>query len=134
LKEVAPVAGRVFFVSQVPVIREDTESNLRELVTWHMKHRKDLPLFYPDSAEPLRKQAVAAAESETKSFSNLSVLRPDLLFYKDDGTIRYESGQAFFYADSNHLSEMGAEEVRSQFRNAIAQAVSGSSRQADIAR
>jgi peptidoglycan/LPS O-acetylase OafA/YrhL len=127
LTEVSPVAGRIIFVSQVPVVRDGDQANLRELVTWHMKHNNSLPIFYPDSKEPLREQAVSIAEADTASFSNLRVLRVDLPFYKGDGSIRYESGRAFFYADGDHLSEMGAEVVRGLFRSAITEANPGSS-------
>jgi hypothetical protein len=122
LMEVSPMAGRVIFVSQVPAVRDGDYANLRELVTWRMKHINSLPLLYPDLKEPLRKQAVSIAEADTASFPNLRVLRADLPFYRGDGSIRYESGRAFFYADGDHLSEMGAEVVRSLFRSAITEA------------
>jgi peptidoglycan/LPS O-acetylase OafA/YrhL len=127
LTEVSPVAGRVIFVSQVPAIRDGDQANLRELATWHMKHDHSLPLFYPDSKEPLRKQAISIAEADTASFSNLRVLRADLPFYRDDGSIQYESGRTFFYADGDHLSEKGAEVVRGLFSSAITEAKLGSS-------
>jgi peptidoglycan/LPS O-acetylase OafA/YrhL len=129
LTEVSPVAGRVIFVSQVPVIRDGDQANLRELATWHMKHNNSLPLFYPDLKEPVRKQAVSIAEADTACFSNLRVLRADLPFYRGDGSIQYESGRAFFYADGDHLSEMGAEVVRGLFKSAITEANLGSSSQ-----
>jgi hypothetical protein len=107
----------------VPVVRDAGQSNLREVVTWHVKHENSLPLFYPDRNEPLREQAVAIAEADTASFPNFRVLRADLPFYEGDGSIRYESGRAFFYADGDHLSEMGAEVVRGLFKNAITEAI-----------
>jgi peptidoglycan/LPS O-acetylase OafA/YrhL len=123
LMDISPLAGRVIFVSQVPVVRDAGQSNLREVVTWHVKHENSLPLFYPDRNEPLREQAVAIAEADTASFPNFRVLRADLPFYEGDGSIRYESGRAFFYADGDHLSEMGAEVVRGLFKNAITEAI-----------
>lgn len=130
LTDLAPMAGRVIFVSQVPVIRDADQSNLRELVTWHMKHENRLPRFYPDLNEPLRTQALSIAQTQSASFPNLRVLRADLPFYKGDGSIRYESGRAFFYADGDHLSESGAEVVRGLFKSAITEANPASSFQA----
>jgi hypothetical protein len=130
LQEIGTTAGRVIFVSQVPVIRSSNTINLREMVTWRMRAEKKLPRFDPDLNEQLRKQALAAAEAATTSFPNLRVLRPDLCFYREDGSVRYESGRSFFYADGDHLTQAGAELTRDMFRGAIAEATSGSSSQA----
>ena len=129
LMEVSPTTGRVIFVSQVPAIRDDDQFNLRELVTWHMRHENRLPVFYPDLDEPTRKQTLAITEAETESFPNLRVLRADLPFYKKDGSVLYASGRAFYDVDETHLSEAGAEVVRGLFKSAIAEASHGSFRQ-----
>jgi peptidoglycan/LPS O-acetylase OafA/YrhL len=129
LMEVSPMAKHVIFVSQVPAIGGNDQYNLRELVSWHMKHEDSLPLLYPDLNEPLRKQAVELANSDIASFPNLSVLRVDSPFYKEDGSIRYASGRAFFYADEDHLSEAGAEVVRGVFQSAIVETNLSSSNQ-----
>ncbi len=59
-------------------------------------------------------------------FSNFYVLRPDLAFYREDGSVRYATGREFFYIDDNHLSDAGAEEVPGLFSEAIQKAVSAS--------
>jgi hypothetical protein len=46
-------------------------------------------------------------------------VRLDPLFYKEDGSIQYSSGRSFFYADDNHLSEAGAEQLRPIFTRAL---------------
>lgn len=94
-----------------------------------MRKSNNLPLLYPDLNEPLRKEAVAVAEAETASFPNLSVLRADRPFYKEDGSIRYASGRGFYYADGDHLSEIGAEVLRGIFQSALIEAIPGSSQQ-----
>jgi peptidoglycan/LPS O-acetylase OafA/YrhL len=127
IAEVGATAGRVFFVSQVPAVRDGDEANLRELVTWRMKTQKELPRLEPDQKEALRKQALAIAEAATANFPKLRVLRADLPFYNEDGSIRYEAGRAFLYADGDHLTESGAEVVRGLFEDAITEAVGGSS-------
>ena len=129
LTEVSPKAGHVIFVSQIPAIRGGDLYNLRELVSWRMGKSNNLPLLYPDLNEPLRKEAVAVAEAETASFPNLSVLRADRPFYKEDGSIRYASGRGFYYADGDHLSEIGAEVLRGIFQSALIEAMPGSSHQ-----
>jgi hypothetical protein len=122
LKEVCPLAGRVIFVAQVPVVSGANQFNQREFITWRMRTEKSLPRLYPNSNERPRKQAVAMAESARADFPNLRVLRADLPFYQADGSIRYASGRTFFYADDNHLTDMGTEVVRGLFQSAIAEA------------
>ncbi len=126
LKEVCPLAGRVIFVYQVPVLNVGEEINLREFVTWRMSTGKGLPHLDPDLNEPLRKYAVTQAEAARVDFPNLRVVRTDLPFYQEDGSIRYASGRSFFYADSNHLTDAGTEVVRGLFERAIAEVYSGS--------
>jgi hypothetical protein len=50
------------------------------------------------------------------------VLRPDRLFYRPDGSVRYAEGRNFFYADDDHLAEAGSELARPIFAPAIAEA------------
>lgn len=125
LQEVGPVAGRIIFVCQAPVVKLGDEINLREFVTSRMSAGPDLPRLNPDSNEGARKLAVATAEAALADFPNLRVLRADLPFYQPDGTIRYASGKSFFYADNNHLTDAGTEVVRGLFETAIAEAHSG---------
>jgi peptidoglycan/LPS O-acetylase OafA/YrhL len=127
LGEVSPLAGRVIFVAQVPVLEGGNQFNLRELITRRMSTENGLPRLEPNSGECARKQAVAVAEAARADFPNLRVLRADLPFYQEDGSIRYASGRTFFYADDNHLTDIGTEVVRGLFQSAIAEAHSGSS-------
>jgi len=126
LGEVCPLARRVIFVCQIPVVNVGNEINLREFVTRRMSAGKGLPRLDPDSNEPLRKYEVATAEAARVDFPNLRVVRADLPFYQEDGSIRYASGRRFFYADSNHLTDVGTEVVRDLFEKAIAEVPSGS--------
>lgn len=122
LVEVSPFAHRVLFVAQVPVLRGGKEVNQREMVTWRMGKGNSLPRLNPDRNEPLRKETAAVAEADTKDFPNLRVIRADQLFYREDGSVRYESGRTFFYADDDHLTDKGSEVARGLFRSAIAEA------------
>jgi len=122
LQEVSPLAGRVLFVTQVPVITGAVDVNLRELVTRRFSRSRMLPRLYPDRNETLRRRTVAIAQSAAKDFPNFRVLRADLPFYQGDGSVKYACGRAFFYANDNHLSSMGAESVRALFEQAIAEA------------
>lgn len=127
LREVSPLAGRVLFVAQVPVAKWGKEFNLRELMIWRMRSESDFPRLDPDRNERVRKQAVAVAEAVAADFHNLRVLRADLPFYREDGSIRWASERSFFYADGDHLTDAGAEVVRRLFQSAIAEAHSASS-------
>lgn len=122
LKVVSPLAGRVIFVSQIPVLRGGGDVNLREFVSWRMGKSKDLPRLETDDKEGLRKRIVAKTIAAEPDFANLRVLRPDLPFYNQDGSILYASGRTFYYADDNHLTDAGTEVVRKLFRQAIAEA------------
>ncbi len=127
LREVSPLAGRVLFVAQVPVAKWGEEFNLREFMISRMRTESGLPRLDPDRNEHLRKQAVAVAEAVTADFHNLRVLRADLPFYQEDGSIRWASERSFFYADDDHLTDAGAEVVRRLFQRAIAEAHSAAS-------
>ena len=59
--------------------------------------------------------------------SNLRVLRADLPFYKEEGSILYAAERGFFYADCDHLTNLGAEEIRWLFQKAITEAHAASS-------
>jgi hypothetical protein len=39
-------------------------------------------------------------------------MRVDPQFYMEDGSVRFSSGRSFFYADDNHLSQAGVEQLR----------------------
>ena len=121
LKEVSPLVGRVLFVAQIPVVKGGNQFNLRDLVSWQMGKTQDPPRLEPDANEDLRKQAVAITEAAQGEFPNLRVIRADRPFYSQDGSIRYASGRTFFYADDNHLTDEGAEQLRSLFRSAISE-------------
>lgn len=124
-KVVSPLAGRVIFVAQVPAAEQGERINLRGFVNWRwaqQKGRGEEPRLAPDAMEPVRKDIIVAANAAATDIPNLSVLRPDLTFYKKDGSIRYAEGRKFFYADDDHLNDAGVEEVRPLFEKAIAEA------------
>ncbi|HBJ84550.1 MAG TPA: hypothetical protein DDZ88_11905 [Verrucomicrobiales bacterium] len=121
LSEVSPLVGRVVFVTQVPVVKGGNQFNLRELVAWRMSRGGGLPKLEPDAGERLRHQAAAIAVAAVADFPNLRVLRADLPFYLDDGSIRYASGRTFFYADDNHLTDMGSEVLQESFQHVLSE-------------
>lgn len=124
LAELCPLAERVIWVAQVPVAALGERENLREVVADRMRASSGvlLPRLGIDPGEPLRQQAVAVAEAATKEFGCLRVLRVDRLFYQRDGNLRYAEGRQFFYADDDHLSEVGSEQTRELFKEAIREA------------
>jgi hypothetical protein len=124
LREVSPWTETVFFVAQAPAIDSSRLAgfNLREWAAWRMDAGGALPRLFPDGNENKRTLAVAAAEAEESEFPNLHVLRPDLAFYRSDGSILWASGRTVYYADTDHLSEAGAEIVEGLFASAIAKA------------
>ena len=131
LREVSPLAGRVLFVAQVPAAKWGEEFNLREFMIWRMKTVSDMPRLELGQNERLRKQAIVLAERATADFQNLRVLRADLPFLLENGTIRWASGRSFFYADEDHLTDVGAEVVRPLFESAISEAHTASIRAHD---
>jgi peptidoglycan/LPS O-acetylase OafA/YrhL len=121
LKEVCPLAKRVIFVTQVPVLKVHKQINLRGFITWNT-NSEGLPHLHPDINESFRKQATSVAETLLTEFPNLRVLRADQLFYRENGSIQYEEGRNFLYVDADHLTDAGSEKVRGLFQTAIAEA------------
>lgn len=120
--------GAVLAAYRTPLVLQGGDKvNFRELTTWRMRTEKGLPRLDPNLMERLRKQSVATATAVAAAFPNLRVLRADLPFYQEDGSIRYASGRTFFYADDDHLSDMSTEVVRGLFQSAIAEVHSDSS-------
>jgi hypothetical protein len=119
LKEISPLADRIVFVTQVPVVKGGDGINLREYITFCKGTMMGVPILYPDDREPIRMQTVAIAEAAKQNFTNLHILRADLPFKEKNGSIRYSSGKTFFYADSDHLSDLGSAEIRELFQNEI---------------
>ena len=122
LAEVSPLAGRVLFVAQVPVIAHAEHVNLRELALWRASADGTLPRLEADQGDEARRKVVAVGEAEAKVFRKLRVLRADLPFYREDGSVRYAEGRDFYYADDDHLTDEGADVVRTLFAKAIAEA------------
>ena len=121
LKEVSPWADRVVWVAQVPVIKGAGGINMREFINSCMVSNKDLPRLYVDEAQALRMQTVDAAEKAALDFKNMSILRADIPFYREGGSLLYSKERSLLYFDSNHLSDEGAEVVRDLFQKAISE-------------
>jgi peptidoglycan/LPS O-acetylase OafA/YrhL len=122
VSELSLHARNVICFSQVPVLRVGETSNLREYVVSKMNGDGSVPEMAADAKEPFRVSAKAAIESATSDFPKLHLLRADQPFYTDDGSVRYAAGRTFFYADDNHLSDAGAEQLRDICTRAIAAA------------
>jgi hypothetical protein len=121
LGEVSPLAETVIFVTQVPVHRGGDHVNLREIIST-TRQGTVLPRLQPDPKDNLRREIASIAERATVDFRNLRILRADVPFYHEDGSILYASGRTFFYADDDHLSDAGGEFVRPLFQRAINEA------------
>ena len=121
LTEISPLVGRIYLVSQIPIL-ERSEINLREIVQSHFTKNKSLPNLYPNSGDTYRKKYMAQAESLKSKFPNFRVLRVEKFFLKEDGSVRYSIGRKFLYADHSHLTDEGANVVRSAFEEAIIEA------------
>jgi hypothetical protein len=94
--ELAPHTGMIILLSQVPVLKVDKNFNLREFVTWRLKHFGQLPRIEPDSNEPIRKSANITIENVARDFPKVHLLRVDPPFYMEDGSVRFSSGAQFF--------------------------------------
>ncbi|HEY4232075.1 MAG TPA: acyltransferase family protein [Lacipirellulaceae bacterium] len=120
--ELSSHARHVICFSQVPVLPVGETINLREYVVWKMRSNGSIPRITEDIKEPFRRSALAIIDAVARDFPKLQLLRVDQPFYADDGTVRYASGRTFFYADDNHLSDAGAEQLREVCTRAIAAA------------
>jgi hypothetical protein len=92
---------------------------------------RQAPRLDPDAGERLRRLADEAAETATRDFPNLRVLRVDKDFYAADGSLRWRSGRTIFYVDDDHLSDAGTEIARPLFTKALAEAWRAASTRGD---
>ena len=122
LRTVSSLADRVLFVAQVPVAKWGDNFNLLEFMTWRMDMEGGVPRLFVDRNDGFRKQSVAIARNAAAEFRNIRVLRADLPFYREDGTVRWSSGRSFYFADDDHLTDAGAKVVRGLFRDALVEA------------
>jgi peptidoglycan/LPS O-acetylase OafA/YrhL len=120
--ELSSNTRHIICFSQVPVLQVGETINLREYVVWKMKSEGSVPQMAADTKEPFRRSALTTIESVASDFPKLQLLRVDQPFYTDNGSVRYASGRTFFYADDNHLSDAGAEQLREVCTRAIAAA------------
>lgn len=124
LGQVSPLAGRVVVVTQVPVGTVGQVLNLRDYMAWRMGRGDASPKLLDDKNAPARERAAAAADQVAAEFPNLMVLHPEKAFRLPDGTVRWSDGRKVLYADSDHLTDAGAEVVRDLFRDALTPALS----------
>jgi peptidoglycan/LPS O-acetylase OafA/YrhL len=117
--ELAPHTRNIIVLSQVPALRVGENLNLREFVTWHFKRFGRLPSIVPDANESARRSSIATIEAVARDFRQLRLVRVDPIFCLEDGSVRYSLGRSFFYADNNHLSDVGTEQVRPILTRAI---------------
>lgn len=123
-REMSALTPHVLWVSQVPVLTGGDDLNYREFVNWRTQPGQPLPSIAPNASEAKRKQLLSIALNAAAAFPRVRVLRPDLAFYQPDGSVRYADGRDFLYADDDHLSQAGANRVRSLFETAIIEATS----------
>ena len=120
--ELSSHAAHVICFSQVPVLTVGETNNLREYVLWRMKGEGQLPTMPADTKEPFRQSALSTITAVAHDFPKLQLLRVDQPFYTDKGSVRYAAGRSFLYADDNHLSDAGAEQLRDVVTQTIAAA------------
>lgn len=121
--ELLASARSVVLVSQAPVLRVGENVNLREYVSWRSAGGGRLPRLRQDDAAARRSQVLSTMEALARRRPGIELLRVDDAFFLPDGTVRYAEGRRFFYADDDHLSQAGAEEVQARLSRAIAKAV-----------
>lgn len=124
--ELLATSGRVVLVGQPPVLQVGENVNLREYVSWRAERDGRLPRLGPDAAESRRREVLATMEAFVRSRHGVGLLRVDDAFRHPDGTVKYSEGRRFFYADDDHLSQAGAEQVEERLARAIAGAIARS--------
>lgn len=115
----SPKVGRLIIFTQPPVLSFKGSANAREYVTRYYRVHRVLPAIRPDTREKFRQSSASIIESMAREFPNVTLVRPDKLFYRQDGSIRYADERKFLYADGDHLSDDGAQEVRELCLRAI---------------
>ncbi|MFN7986148.1 MAG: acyltransferase family protein [Thermoanaerobaculia bacterium] len=113
-------ARRVVLVGPIPALRVGENVNLREFVAWEASREGGLPRLPQDEREARRQEILATMEALARGRSGVELLRVDDAFRLPDGNVRYAEGRKFFYADDDHLSQAGAEQVQDRIAAAIA--------------
>jgi hypothetical protein len=93
--------------------------NLRELVTLRLRVKGALPIIPPDKNEAFRRSVIQEFKNLAQTHPKVQLVRADLPFYLQDGSIRYSSGRIFYYIDDDHLSQAGTELLRETCHRAI---------------
>jgi peptidoglycan/LPS O-acetylase OafA/YrhL len=113
VEDVRPSVGQVLFMTQIPVTAQGEHVNLRTFTVWRMRPGEaGLPELWPDRNEGLRIAMRSQVEVLAASEPLLGVVPAHEPFYHPNGSVRYAEGRRFFYADDDHLTDVGAEQVR----------------------
>jgi peptidoglycan/LPS O-acetylase OafA/YrhL len=113
VEEVRPWGGKVVFVNQIPVLAQGENVNLRTFTVWRMRPGDArLPDLWPDRNDPVRKDLLARVQALAAEEPLVELVPAQAPFYHPDGSVRYAEGRQFFYADDDHLTDVGAEQVR----------------------
>jgi hypothetical protein len=116
LEMMKPFKTKVVFVAQVPVSPHGELLNFRALTDFLTKPDGTPPVLHePAYFQNASKAMREVVEDVAKRHPNLMFLRADLCFLHPDGSLRYFSGDKFFYFDEDHLSDAGAQEMRPVF-------------------
>lgn len=112
-------ADQVWFVLSPPMLPVPDSLNLREHVDAWRQRVGSLPVLAPVDFAAARARAEAALAAAQRRHANVNVIPVDDLFLRQDGTVRYLDGDAFLFADDDHLSERGAQRVRRRLAEAL---------------
>lgn len=124
IAQVRPWVGKLVLVPQIPVTAQGENVNLRTFTLWRMQpDQRTLPKLWPDRNEPVRQEIRKLFEQLAGTDPFLEIVSVHLPFYQPDGSVRYAFGRQFFYADDDHLTDAGAEQVRPLFLPVLRSAV-----------
>jgi len=99
---------QVVILAQVPCLPFGDKENLRVIVeSLRGGADKPLPSLFP-KGKRTSVEIHKIAEQISAGDKRVVFMRPDALFYNQNGSIRYADGKNFFYMDDDHLTDAGA--------------------------
>lgn len=122
LGSLAAMHSHAIVLTQPPAMSVGDDVNLREFAAKALSRNLPPPPIRPDRNEAYRLATVRYLQFMAAKYPNMQLLRPDLLFYNPDKTVKYVSEHQFLYADDDHLTEAGAAMVGPLIEQAIIKA------------
>ncbi|MFI5298403.1 MAG: acyltransferase family protein [Polyangiales bacterium] len=123
LKEVRQSARDVVVLEQIPSLRIGESVNLREYANWFERSNGRWPTLGPDAMDGDRRAISAIMKEVSARTPHVHYVPLADAFLESATQVRWSRGRDFYYADDDHLSELGVAVVAERIESALATAM-----------